>query len=147
MRGFLDALATGHGGGAPSLDLYALSVGERIVATYGGLPRGRNWHGLINSFNPAPEIARSSPAELLLRFLIRDLASRGIERFDLGVGESRYKSAITEETIELVDTIVPVTALGRMGAKVERARLATKRWVKRTPWAQSFVEQMRIGPV
>ena len=147
IRGFLDALASGHGGGAPSLDLYALSVGDRIIATYGGLQRGRAWHGMINSFDPSPEFARSSPAELLLRHVIRDLSARGVERFDLGVGESRYKSAITEDTIELVDSIVPATTLGRIGARVEVARLAVKRWVKRTPWALSFVEQMRVGPV
>ncbi|MDE2362125.1 MAG: GNAT family N-acetyltransferase [Hyphomicrobiales bacterium] len=147
MRGFLDSLATGHGGGAPALDLYALSVGDRIVATYGGLPRGRCWHGLVNSFNPAPELARSSPAELLLRHVIRDLAARGIERFDLGIGESRYKSAITEDRIDLVDVVTPATRLGRIEAPYERLRLAGKRWVKRTPWALSLVEQMRSGPV
>jgi CelD/BcsL family acetyltransferase involved in cellulose biosynthesis len=147
IRGFLDALATGHGGGAPSLDLYALRVGDRIVATYGGLPCGRAWHGLVNSFDPAPEIARSSPAELLLRHIIRDLSERGVQRFDLGVGESRYKSAITDETIELVDAVVPAGALGRFGARFEITRLAVKRWVKRTPWALSLVEQMRVGPV
>lgn len=147
VRGFLDALATGHGGGAPAMDLYALCVGERVVATYGGLPRGRGWHGLFNSFNPAPEIARSSPAELLLRHIIRDLCSRGIERFDLGVGESRYKSAITTETIDLVDFVAPITARGRIGAEFERARLSVKHWVKRRPWALSLVEQIRIGPV
>jgi CelD/BcsL family acetyltransferase involved in cellulose biosynthesis len=147
MRAFLDAIATGRGGGALALDLYALSVGDRIVATYGGLPRGRAWHGMFNSFNPAPEIARSSPGELLLRHVIRDLSSRGVERFDLGVGESRYKSAICDETIELADVVVPVTLAGRLGAPLESARLATKRWVKQTPWALSFVEQMRAGPV
>ena len=145
MRAFFDALATGHGGGEFALDLYALSVGDRIVATYGGLPRSRAWHGLFNSFNPDPEIARSSPGELLLRHLIRDLSTRGVERFDLGVGESRYKSAICDETIELADCVFAVTTAGRLGAKFETARLAAKRWVKSTPWALSFVEQMRAG--
>ena len=147
VRGFLDALATGHGGGDPALDFYALSVGDRIIATYGGLPRARNWHGLINSFNPEPEFARSSPAELLLRHIIRDLSTRRFDRFDLGIGESRYKSAITDETINLADAVIPVTPLGRIGATIELSRLAAKRWVKRTPWALSFVEQMRAGPV
>lgn len=147
VRGFLDALATGHGGGDPTLDLYALSVGDRIVATYGGLPWARRWHGLVNSFDPSPEFARSSPAELLLRFIIRDLATRGIESFDLGIGESRYKSAITTDRFELCDCVIAVSALGRVGAVAERSRLAAKRWIKHRPWALSLVEQMRIGPV
>lgn len=146
MRGFLDAIATGECGGGAPLDLYALSVGDRIVATYGGLPRGRAWHGMINSFNCDPQIARSSPAELLLRHVIRDLAARGMERFDLGIGESRYKNAICDETIELFDSVIPCSTLGRVWAPIERRRLATKRWVKRTPWALSLVEQVRAGP-
>ena len=84
VRAFLDAMSGGRCGGAVALDFYALSVGDRIVATYGGMPRGRAWHGLVNSFNVDPQVARSSPAELLLRHIVRDLGRRGIERFDLG---------------------------------------------------------------
>lgn len=146
VRAFLDAMSSGRCGGPIALEFYALSVGDRIVATYGGLPRGRAWHGLINSFNVDPQIARSSPAELLLRHIIRDLGARGFERFDLGIGESRYKNAICDEEIALADLVLPCTALGAAWAPVERGRLAAKRWVKKTPWALSFVEQMRAGP-
>ena len=146
VRAFLDAMSSGRCGGAPALEFHALSVGDRIVATYGGMPRGRAWHGLVNSFNVDPQIARSSPAELLLRHIIRDLGARGFERFDLGIGESRYKNAICDEEIALADLVLPCTALGAAWAPVERARLSAKRWVKKTPWALSFVEQMRAGP-
>ncbi|MEI2734748.1 MAG: GNAT family N-acetyltransferase [Rhodoblastus sp.] len=146
VRAFLDAMSSGRCGGPVALEFYALSVGDRIVATYGGLPRGRGWHGLVNSFNVDPQIARSSPAELLLRHIIRDLARRGFERFDLGVGESRYKNAICDEEIELADLVLPCSRLGALWAPIERRRLAAKRWVKKTPWALSFVEQMRAGP-
>ncbi|HMN71264.1 MAG TPA: GNAT family N-acetyltransferase [Rhodoblastus sp.] len=146
VRAFLDAMSSGRCGGAPALEFHALSVGDRIVATYGGLPRGRAWHGLVNSFNVDPQVARSSPAELLLRHIIRDLGRRGFERFDLGVGESRYKNAICDEEIALADLVLPCTPLGAAWAPVERARLAAKRWVKKTPWALAFVEQMRAGP-
>lgn len=146
VRAFLDAMSSGRCGGAAALEFHALSVGERIVATYGGLPRGRAWHGLVNSYNVDPQIARSSPAELLLRHIIRDLGARDFERFDLGIGESRYKNAICDEEIALADLVLPCTALGAAWAPVERTRLAAKRWVKKTPWALSFVEQMRAGP-
>lgn len=146
VRAFLDAMSSGRGSGAIALEFYALSVGDRIVATYGGLPRGRAWNGMINSFNVDPQVARSSPAELLLRHIIRDLGSRGFERFDLGIGESRYKNAICDEEIALADLVLPATALGAAWAPVERSRLAAKRWVKKTPWALAFVEQMRAGP-
>ena len=146
VRAFLDAMSSGRCGGPVALDFYALSVGDRIVATYGGMPRGRAWHGLVNSFNVDPQVARSSPAELLLRHIIRDLASRGIERFDLGIGESRYKNAICDEEIALADLVLPCTKRGALWAPVERQRLAAKRWVKKTPWALAFVERMRAGP-
>ena len=146
VRAFLDAMSSGRGSGAISLEFYALSVGDRVVATYGGLPRGRAWHGMINSFNIDPQIARSSPAELLLRHIVRDLGSRGFERFDLGIGESRYKNAICNEEIALADLVLPATALGAAWAPIERCRLSAKRWVKKTPWALAFVEQMRVGP-
>jgi len=146
VRAFLDAMSSGRCGGPIALEFYALSVGDRIVATYGGLPRGRAWHGLVNSFNVDPQIARSSPAELLLRHIIRDLAQRGFERFDLGIGESRYKNAICDEEIELADLVLPCSRLGALWAPIERGRLSAKSWVKKTPWALSFVEQMRAGP-
>ncbi len=146
VRAFLDAMSSGRCGGPVALEFYALSVGDRIVATYGGMPRGRAWHGLINSFNVDPVVARSSPAELLLRHIIRDLGARDFLRFDLGIGESRYKNAICDEEIALADLVLPCTRLGAAWAPVERGRLAAKRWVKRTPWALSFVEQMRAGP-
>ena len=142
-RAFFDALATRAD--PPALDLYALRVGERIVAVYGGLPHGRAWHGLFNSFAAAPDIARSSPGELLLRALIRDLSTRGFVHFDLGIGEARYKSAICDERIELVDVVAPVDALGALWAQAETARLALKRRIKQTPWALAFVERMRAG--
>ena len=146
VRAFLDSMSSGRCGGQVALDFYALSVGDRVVATYGGMPRGRTWHGLVNSFNVDPQVARSSPAELLLRHIIRDLGARGIERFDLGIGESRYKNAICDEEIALADLVLPCTTRGALWAPIERQRLAAKRWVKRTPWALSFVEQMRAGP-
>ena len=146
VRAFLDAMSSGRSGGPIALEFYALSVGDRIVATYGGLPRGRAWHGFVNSFNVDPQIARSSPAELLLRHIVRDLGRRGFERFDLGIGESRYKNAICDETIELADLVLPCSGLGALWGPVESGRLAAKRWVKKTPWALAFVEQMRAGP-
>ncbi len=143
-RAFFDSLATATT--PPALDLYALLAGERIVATYAGLPRGRHWHGLFNSFANAPDIARASPGDLLLRALLRDLGARGFSGFDLGVGEARYKSAICDERIELVDVVAPVDAAGAVWAGLERARLDLKRRIKHTPWALAFAERMRAGP-
>lgn len=134
VRSFLTALAAPVAG-APALDLYVLRVGEAVAAVFGGLAHGRHWHGLVNSYTDEPEIARCSPGDLLLRHVLGDLVRRGITRFDLGIGEARYKAALCDERIDLVDAIVPVTALGHAFAAVERTRLAAKRRIKQTPWA------------
>ena len=48
--------------GAPRLELHALFVGDRLVATFGALSAGDRLSGLFLSHDCDPEIARSSPA-------------------------------------------------------------------------------------
>lgn len=142
VTAFLSDLAT-RPVDAPALDLYVLRVGDTITAVFGGLPHGAHWHGLITSYSMEPAIARCSPGDLLLRALVEDLVRRGMTSFDLGIGEARYKAALCDETVELVDTIVPVTALGRIYASAEKLRLRTKRQVKKTPWAMNAARRMQ----
>ncbi len=142
VAAFLHDMAE-HPEGAPALDLYVLRVGKAIAAIFGGLANGAHWHGLINSYSMEPEIARCSPGDLLLRAVIEDLVERGITRFDLGIGEARYKAALCDETVELVDTVLPVTPLGRLYATAERLRLGAKRRIKQTPWAISAVRRVQ----
>jgi CelD/BcsL family acetyltransferase involved in cellulose biosynthesis len=137
-RAFLEAL-----GSSGALDLYTLRCGGRIAAIYGGLPHRGHWYGLINSFDQAREIARCSPADLLLREIVVDLARRGMKSFDLGIGEARYKSALCDETVDLVDAFVPVSAQGHALALFETARLAAKREIKQRPWAYSLATKLR----
>lgn len=144
-RAFLDALATDRAGGAPALDLYALCVDDRIVATYGGLAFKTHWHGLFNSIAIADAIVRCSPGDLLLRAILPDLAARGLRSFDLGIGEARYKTAICDERMALWDTFQPASVAGRLWAPLEIARRGLKRRIKHTPWALAFVERMRAG--
>ena len=50
-------------GRAPAMEMHALLAGERIVATFGALPRRPRLSGLIISYDGAPEIAAGSPGE------------------------------------------------------------------------------------
>ncbi len=115
------------------LELHALRVGDRIVATYAGVTRGGRFSAMLNSFEQDEAIARSSPGDLLLHALIRNLISRGMTHFDLGAGEARYKSHVCNETIELYDAILPVTSRGFLAAPTLSAYLRLKRRVKQTP--------------
>ena len=139
VRSFLTALATSPQD-SPVLDLYVLQVERRVAAVFGGIRDADHWHGLINSYDAAPELARCSPGELLLRHAIADLGRRGIASFDLGIGEARYKSALCDHTIELVDALVPLTGAGRLFATGEMVRLVAKGAIKRRPWALSAVQ-------
>ncbi|WP_442754059.1 GNAT family N-acetyltransferase [Methylocystis sp. JAN1] len=131
VNAFLQRLHCETGDGA--LELHALSVGGRIVATYAGIARGGRFSGMLNSFDMDEEIARSSPGDLLLHALMRNLVTRGMTHFDLGAGEARYKSAVCDETIELCDLILPVSARGAVAAPLLSAYLRLKRRVKRSP--------------
>lgn len=125
------------------VELHALRVGERIVATYAGVVRGRRFSAMLNSFEQDEAIARCSPGDLLLHALMRHLVARGMTHFDLGAGEARYKSSVCNETIELYDAILPVTARGFLAAPTLTAYLRLKRRVKQTPSLINAYQRLR----
>lgn len=131
VRALLERLSSGGGEGA--IELHALSVGERIVATYAGFVRRSRFSAMLNSFDMDEDIARSSPGELLLHALMRNLVARGMTHFDLGAGEARYKNAVCDETIALCDDVIPLTARGALAAPLFSGFLSLKRYVKQNP--------------
>lgn len=124
------------------VELHALRVGGRIVATYAGVTRGGRFSAMLNSFDQDEAIARCSPGDLLLHALMRNLVSRGMTHFDLGAGEARYKSQVCDETIELYDAFLPATARGVLAAPTLSAYLRLKRRVKQTPALAKAYERL-----
>ncbi len=135
-RVFLSKLSAGAG--EDGLELHALCVGERIVATYAGIVRCGRFSAMLNSFDADSDIARASPGDLLLHALMRNLVSRGVTHFDLGAGEARYKSAVCDETIELCDVIIATSPRGVLAAGIFLAFLRIKRYIKQTPALATF---------
>jgi CelD/BcsL family acetyltransferase involved in cellulose biosynthesis len=121
------------------IELHALRCGERIVAVFGGVARAGRFCGMIISYDQDAEIARSSPGELLVHEVIRDLTARGFTTFDLGVGEARYKDICCEEKEPLFDMAAGFTLRGRLAVAAFLSLRAVKRWIKRRPWAWSIV--------
>ena len=142
MRAFFENLAAPPIGEA-ALEFHMLCTGDRIVAIFGGLPHGTHWHGLINSYDSDPAVARCSPGAQLVHDTLADLGRRGFESFDLGIGEASYKASLCDETIDLVDTIVPVTLQGQALASAVALRFAAKRWIKQRPAAMRTVQSVR----
>ena len=129
MRAFLERAC--HAG---AMEVHALRLSGRVIATYVGLAMDGRFSALANSYDMDEEIARCSPGDILLRAVMRDLVARGFAYFDLGVGEARYKEAVCDETIALYDLVMPVTTRGALAAPLLRIFLDCKRRVKQTPW-------------
>jgi CelD/BcsL family acetyltransferase involved in cellulose biosynthesis len=140
MRAFLERAC--HAG---AMEVHALRLSGRIIATYVGPAKHGRLSALANSYDMDEEIARCSPGDILLRALMRDLIARGFAYFDLGVGEARYKNAVCDETIELYDLVMPVTRRGALAAPLLRTFLDGKRRIKQTPWLSRLSERARLS--
>ena len=129
--------------GMAAAQWHALTCGGRILATYaGGVHRGR-FHGIVSSFDMAPDVSVCSPGELLLKWLVAECCRRGLATFDLGVGEAGYKNTWCDVAEPLFDTLLPASAMGRARAVLEAARLASKRAIKQTPWLWALAKRIR----
>lgn len=130
-------------GRKPAIELYALFVGERIIATFGGTSAGTRFCGMFNSFSTEEDVIKSSPGDLLLTHVIETQCRRGLATFDLGVGEAPYKLVVCNKIEELSDTYIPVSVKGQLYGLANGGLRAVKRWAKHTPWVLALVEGAR----
>jgi CelD/BcsL family acetyltransferase involved in cellulose biosynthesis len=121
------------GGDAPVIELHALRVDERIIATFAGFSDGVRLSGLFLSHDMDPGVAASSPGELLIMEVVRDAIERGLAAFDLGVGEARYKNECCEITETLFDSALPISVAGRVAAAAFLAARRMKQRLKQSP--------------
>lgn len=131
------------GGAMAPLELHALCCGARIVATFGGLAHAGRFSGLLISYENDPAYARLSPGELLLADVVRLKCAEGLDSFDLGIGEARYKQGFCPIDDPLVDSFVPVTARGRLFVAQDALRLRLKGTIKRSAWAWAVARRTR----
>ena len=117
--------------GEPVIELYAASVGGTIIATFGGIVADGRFSGMFISIAGA-EFRHYSPGELLLANVIRMCCERGLDRFDLGIGDATYKQVYCTDAEALYDSVIPITAAGQVAAPIWRAGLALKGKVKKS---------------
>ena len=130
VRRFIEAAATEQMPGAePPIEIYALSVGDIIVATFGGIVSGGRFSGMFNSIIK-DHYAAESPGEQLLTMLVRHCCARGLDTFDLGIGQANYKALFCEDAEPLFDSYLPLNAGGRLLTLVFASGAAFKRAVK-----------------
>ena len=131
VRRFIEAAATESADGSePLIELYALSVDDIIVATMGGIVGGGRFCAMFNSIIQG-RFAVESPGEQLILKLVRNCCDRGLDTFDLGIGEARYKNLLCSDAEPLFDSYLPLSPAGRLfafalafGATIKRARPA-----------------------
>jgi CelD/BcsL family acetyltransferase involved in cellulose biosynthesis len=140
MRDFLRHASAGAN--AP-VRLFGLSAGAQLVAVMVTASQGTACCGMVNAYDPAPDIARTSPGEQLLWQLLHQLCAEGFEHFDLGLGEARYKAHYCPEEIQLFDLALAVSPAGHVAARLFLAWRALKRRVKQDPRLWSLVMRYR----
>jgi len=130
VRRFIEAAATERlAGGAPLIEIYALSVGDIVVAIYGGIVGGGRFCAMFNSIIQ-DRYAAESPGEQLLVRLVQHCCERGLDCFDLGIGEANYKTLFCNDAEPLFDCHLPLSAGGHLLGTALAAAGATKRSIK-----------------
>ncbi len=143
VRRFIEAAASEHlTDGAPLLELYALSVGDIIVATFGGIVGGGRFCGMFNSI-VKDRYAAESPGEQLLSQVVRRCCERGLDTFDLGIGESNYKTLFCSDAEPLFESHLPLSPAGRLIAAGYAIAARCKRTVKRHAPLWAVVRSVR----
>jgi CelD/BcsL family acetyltransferase involved in cellulose biosynthesis len=133
VEAFLRAAAlAGFETGRPVLEIHALEGGGEVLALYAGVENGERLSTMISSYT-ASENARQSPGIITLAHAVKNVADRGFAMMDLGVGEAEYKFVYCDETEELFDSFLPLSAAGHAIVPLLRAQSGLKRMIKTTP--------------
>jgi CelD/BcsL family acetyltransferase involved in cellulose biosynthesis len=117
--------------GEPIIELYAASAGDTIIATFGGIAAHGRFSGMFDSV-AGSEFRDYSPGELLLSRVVRSCCERGLDRFDLGIGDAAYKQVYCNDAESLYDSVIPITKAGHVAAPFWRGGLALKSKVKQS---------------
>ena len=143
VRRFIEAAAAQHlADGAPVIELYALSVGDIIVATFGGIVGSGRFSGMFNSIIK-DRYAAESPGEQLLTQVVRRCCERGLDTFDLGIGQSNYKTLFCPDAEPLFESHLPLSPAGRLLAFGYGVAAGCKRTVKGNAPLWKLVRQLR----
>jgi CelD/BcsL family acetyltransferase involved in cellulose biosynthesis len=137
-----DACHQGLATGNPLIEIHAIEGGGEMLAVFGAINDGRRTSGMFNTYTVSDN-ARQSPGLVLLVNVIGDLADRGVQAFDLGVGEAKYKTFFCKEPEPLFDSFLPLTPLGRVAAVTARASGHLKRRIKQSGALLRLVHAIR----
>jgi CelD/BcsL family acetyltransferase involved in cellulose biosynthesis len=143
VRRFIEAATAARlPDGSSLIELYSLSVDDIIVATMGGIVGDGRFCAMFNSIT-AGRYAVESPGEQLIVNLVKRCCERGLDTFDLGIGEAHYKSLFCGDAEPLFDSFLPLSPAGRFLAFAAAATEAAKRAIKQNAMLWSAVRALR----
>lgn len=134
----VDTLAAGE----PTIELHALEGDGEILAVMGGTANPQRFCSMFNSYT-LTEHARWSPGLILISYIIRNCADRGIASYDLGAGYAPYKRYFCKTIDPMFDSVLAFSERGHIAAVAFRAGLACKRWIKSTGPLWAIVRAVR----
>jgi CelD/BcsL family acetyltransferase involved in cellulose biosynthesis len=129
--------------GRRPISLFVMKASERVLAVFGGIIHRGRFTGMFTSFDGDPAVARLSPGELLLMNLVRLMCEEGIETFDLGTGDTAYKTSYCGVEEPLFDTLLPTSIKGYAASAVMGAGLSIKRRIKANDHAMALLANGR----
>ena len=128
--------------GEPLLELYTLKVAGVIVATLGGIVAEGRFSAMFISIAHGL-YAAESPGQQLLIHMVRHCCERGLQTFDLGIGEAKYKDLFCPDAEPMFDTYWPLTPAGSAAAVLFRLVAGVKRAIKQQPALWSLIVRLR----
>jgi CelD/BcsL family acetyltransferase involved in cellulose biosynthesis len=111
VREFFHDVAS-HPGTRAITHVSRLEVGGAIVATGFGLMFGDRYNHVLASYDRYSELARFGPGAAHLHELMRFSIGRGFRKFDLSVGNERFKAEWCDSELKLYDHIAGATPRG-----------------------------------
>jgi CelD/BcsL family acetyltransferase involved in cellulose biosynthesis len=127
---------------ASVIEMHALEGDGEILAIFVAITDGRRFSLMFNTYTNSDH-ARQSPGLILLVHVVAQCADRGLQVFDLGVGEAGYKSFFCKEPEPLFDSFLPLTAAGHVAAMMARSGHAMKRRIKSSPVLWERLQDLR----
>ena len=126
----------------PALKLYGLEIDGELQATFSGGVSQKHFSGCFISLTDGP-YSKISPGELMIYLVIEDCVKQGLEVFDLGRGEERYKTSWCDMTVPMFDTAIALSKRGILFASYERTKATTKRLVRNNKTLWNFAKKVR----
>ncbi len=124
------------------LEMHAIQLANGTICAVAALScKGGHVICQFSSIRPG-ETERASPGELLFYLMIRDACESGAELFDFGIGDEQFKRSWCDTETVHYDTVIALTAVGRLAAQAARLIVVSKRLTKSNPatfrWAKAL---------